>query len=69
MSLTTSSIRYQVAVIVGVLIAVMGGLIALTRVPVQLSPEVDRLIIRVRPSWPGAAPEEAVQGIVSQQEE
>ena len=69
MSLTTSSIRYPVSVIVGVLIAVMGGLIALTRIPVQLTPEVDRLIITVSTSWPGASPEEVEKEIVEQQEE
>jgi HAE1 family hydrophobic/amphiphilic exporter-1 len=69
MSLITSSIRFPVSVIVGVLIAVMGGFIALQRIPVQLTPEVDRPIITVNTIWPGASPEEIEKEIVEQQEE
>ena len=69
MSLIDSSIRYPVSVIVGVLIAVMGGYIALTYVPIQLTPDVDRPVINVTTSWPGASPEEIEKDIVDQQEE
>ncbi|MGD8922116.1 MAG: efflux RND transporter permease subunit, partial [Candidatus Zixiibacteriota bacterium] len=69
MSLIDSSIRYPVSVIVGVLIAVMGGYIALTYVPIQLTPDVERPVITVTTVWPGASPEEIEKEIVDQQEE
>jgi len=68
-SLITSSIRYPVTVIVGVLIAIVGGFLALSRVPIQLTPEVERPIITVQTTWPGASPEEIEKEIIEQQEE
>ena len=58
MILVDSSLRYPVTVIVGVLLAVFGGVLALLRVPVQLTPEVDRPMVNVSTVWPGASPEE-----------
>ena len=69
MSIITSAIRFPVTVVVGVLIAVIGGFLALTRVPVQLTPEVQRPIVTVSTFWPGASPEEIEKEIVEQQEE
>ena len=69
MSLITSSIRFPVTVIVGVLIAVVGGILALNRVPIQLTPEVERPIITVSTFWSGASPEEVEKEIIEQQEE
>lgn len=69
MGLINSAIRYPVTVIVGVLIAVLAGVIALTRVPIQLTPEVERPIITVSTSWFGASPEEIEREIVVEQEE
>lgn len=69
MKLIDSSIKFPVTVIVGVLIAVIGGILALTRVPVQLTPEVERPIINVTTSWVGASPEEIEKEIIEQQEE
>ncbi|MCH8021984.1 hypothetical protein IH785_19360, partial [candidate division KSB1 bacterium] len=45
MSLINSSIRFPVTVIVGVLIAIIGGFVALRNVPIQLTPEVKRPLI------------------------
>jgi HAE1 family hydrophobic/amphiphilic exporter-1 len=64
-----SSVRYPVTVIVGVLIAVMAGIIALTFVPIQLTPDVDRPVITVSTVWPGASPEEIEKEIIEEQEE
>ena len=69
MSLISSSIRFPVTVIVGVLIAIMGGWVALTNVPIQLTPEVKRPFITVTTNWFGASPEEVEKEIVDQQEE
>lgn len=69
MSLINSSIKYPVTVIVGVLIAVISGVLALNHVPVQLTPEVLRPVITVSTSWPGASPEEIEKEIIEKQEE
>ncbi len=69
MKLIESSIRYPVTVIVGVLIALMGGFIALTFVPIQLTPDVARPVITVTTNWPGASPEEVEKEIIEEQEE
>jgi HAE1 family hydrophobic/amphiphilic exporter-1 len=67
-SLTTSSIRYPVSVAVGVLLAMLGGFLALTRVPIQLTPEVREPLITVTTAWPGASPEEVEREIIQKQE-
>ncbi|MCH7681269.1 efflux RND transporter permease subunit, partial [candidate division KSB1 bacterium] len=69
MSLINSSIRFPVTVIVGVLIAIIGGFVALRNVPIQLTPEVKRPIITVTTNWFGASPEEVEKEIVDKQEE
>ncbi|GAB4316900.1 MAG: efflux RND transporter permease subunit [Candidatus Zixiibacteriota bacterium] len=69
MNLITSAIRYPVTVTVGVLIALMAGLIALNLVPIQLTPEVERPIITVTTNWFGASPEEIEKEIIEEQEE
>ncbi len=69
MNLIKSSIRYPVSVIVGVLIAAMAGYVALTSVPIQLTPDVQRPIITVSTSWFGASPQEIEREIIEEQEE
>lgn len=69
MKLIDSSLRFPVTVVVGVLLAVLGGLLALRLVPIQLTPEVDRPIVTVTTVWPGASPEEIEKEIVEEQEE
>ena len=69
MKLVDSSIRRPVSVIVGVLFIALFGLIALFRIPVQLTPDVDRPVVTVNTLWPGASPEEVEQEIVQRQEE
>lgn len=64
-----AAIRYPVTVAVGVLIAVLGGILALTAVPVQLTPEFGRPMIHVSTVWPGASPEEIEKEIVEEQED
>ena len=69
MKLAESSIRFPVSVIVGVLFVALFGFIALFRIPIQLTPDVDRPIINVSTFWPGASPEEIEQDIIQPQEE
>ena len=69
MRLVDTSIKRPVSVIVGVLFVALFGLISLFRIPVQLTPDVDRPIVTVTTVWPGASPEEVEQEIVQRQEE
>ena len=69
MRLVDTAIKRPVSVIVGVLFVALFGLISLFRIPVQLTPDVDRPLITVSTVWPGASPEEVEQEIVQRQEE
>ncbi|WP_147113288.1 efflux RND transporter permease subunit [Tateyamaria sp. syn59] len=67
------AIRYAIdrpiAVVATVLIAVLFGVLSLTRIPVQLAPDVRKPIVVVETTWPGAAPSEIEREIVNLQEE
>ncbi|MGP1272115.1 MAG: efflux RND transporter permease subunit [Phycisphaerales bacterium] len=69
MDIVRLSISKPVGVTVGVLLLVMFGLIGLTRIPIQLTPSVDRPEITVTTSWPGRSPQEVVDEITKEQEE
>lgn len=63
------AIERPVAVIAAVLMAVMFGAVALSRIPIQLAPDVRKPVIVVETIWPGAAPAEIEREIVNPQEE
>ncbi|MCA8962360.1 MAG: efflux RND transporter permease subunit, partial [Planctomycetes bacterium] len=69
MSLSGVAIRQPVTVTVGVILIVMSGVVALQRIPVQLTPNVEDTIIAVTTRWEGASPQEIEQEIVDRQEE
>jgi HAE1 family hydrophobic/amphiphilic exporter-1 len=63
------SIDRPVAILAVVVMAVMFGALALSRIPVQLAPDVRKPIVVVTTNWPGAAPVEVEREIVNPQEE
>lgn len=69
MHLVETFVRNPVKVTVGVLLVALFGLIALFRMPMQLTPEVQIPTITVETRWPGASPQEVEQEIVIEQEE
>ena len=69
MNVIEASIKYPVTVAVAVLIAVLGGLMALFDVPIQLTPEIERPQVTVQTAWFGASPEEIEKEIIEEQEE
>jgi HAE1 family hydrophobic/amphiphilic exporter-1 len=69
MDLIRKAIEQPVTVIVGVILLIMGGVIAITRIPVQLTPNVEDTIISVITTWEGASPAEIEQEIVDEQEQ
>ena len=68
MDLIRISIKEPVAVLVGVILVVMFGLVALYRIPYQLSPNVEVPVVSVRTAWPGATPYEIERDVIEEQE-
>ncbi len=63
------AIRQPVTVTVGVLLVILAGLVSLSKLPIQLTPNVDSTIITVSTFWEGASPEEVEQNVIDKQEE
>ena len=58
----------RTATLVAVLLVVLFGAIGLSRLPIQLTPEVERPEITIRTAWRAAAPEEIEAEIIEPQE-
>jgi HAE1 family hydrophobic/amphiphilic exporter-1 len=69
MRLIEFCVRYPVTVLVGVLLALLFGGIALFRLPVQLIPTIDRPEITVETEYSGASPLEVEREITDRLEE
>ncbi|MBA4020451.1 MAG: AcrB/AcrD/AcrF family protein [Pirellula sp.] len=69
MPVIESFVRNPVKVIVGVILVALFGGIALYKMPMQLTPDVDIPTITVETRWPGASPQEVEKEIVQEQEE
>ncbi len=63
------SVRQPITVTVGVILAVLTGLIAATRAPIQMTPNVDSVVISVTTQWENASAAEIESDVVEQQEE
>ena len=61
MSIVESAIGRPVTVAVGVMFVALFGFISLFRIPIQLTPDVDRPAVTVTTAWPGSSPEEMEQ--------
>jgi multidrug efflux pump subunit AcrB len=68
MSLSRYMLDNHVAALVAVLLVLLFGIVSLTRLPIQLTPEVERPTITISTSWRGAAPEEVEAEIIEPQE-
>ncbi len=69
MKLVETSIKKPVSVAVGVIFVILFGFIALFKIPVQLTPDVDKPTITVNTFWQGASPQEVETEIVRKQED
>ncbi len=63
MHLPRASVKYPVTTTVGVILAVLFGAISLYRIPVQMTPTVDRPVITVETDYKGAAPLEVEEEV------
>ena len=69
MNLPRASVKYPVTTTVGVILAVLFGAISLYRIPVQMTPTVDRPVITVETEYSGAAPLEVEEEVTKPKEE
>jgi len=63
------AVRQPITVAVGVVLAILAGVVAFTRVPVQLAPDVESVVVNIETRWENAAPFEVESDIVEEQEE
>jgi HAE1 family hydrophobic/amphiphilic exporter-1 len=69
MQLINAFVHNPIKVSVGVLLVALFGMVALVRMPMQLTPEVQTPTITIETRWPGASPQEIEQEIIHEQEE
>jgi len=69
MGIIRFAIANPVKVAVGVILVLLFGVVALSTIPIQLTPDVDRPLISIRTRWPGRSPEEVEETILIEQEE
>ena len=68
MQLTRASLKNRVAVAVAGILITLFGVISMLRLPVQLSPDIERPIISIDTGWRAAAPLEIESEIIEPQE-
>jgi HAE1 family hydrophobic/amphiphilic exporter-1 len=68
MKLVDLSIKKPVTVSVGAILLVLFGILALVRIPIQLTPNVDLPEISIETTWTGASPEEIEREVTEVQE-
>jgi len=69
MNIIDLSIKKPVSIVVGVILILMFGMVALKSLPYQLTPSVTQPEIGVTTIWPGATPSEVERDIIDKQEE
>ena len=69
MDLIGFAIKNPVKVAVGVLLVLLFGAIALTTIPIQMTPDIDKPKITVTTFWMGRSPEEIEKEVIDKQED
>ena len=68
MNLIRQALDNHIAALVAAILVILFGLVSLSRLPVQLTPEIERPTISINTSWRAAAPEEIEAEIIEPQE-
>ena len=63
-SLIRGAITHPIAVLAIVLAMILFGLASLQTIPIQMTPDIDKPVLQVRVSWPGASPKDVEREIV-----
>ena len=61
-------LKQPITIAVGTMLAIFSGLLAITRVPVRMTPEVSSVVIAVTTNWENASVEEIESDIIEEQE-
>ena len=69
MGLIRFSIERPIAVVAAVLMILIFGMLALQRIPIQLTPDVRKPVITVTTYWAGGSPVEMEREVINRQEE
>ena len=69
MDIINYSIKKPVTIVVGIILILMFGIIALGKLPYQLTPTVTQPELSVETIWPGATPYEIERDLIEEQEE
>lgn len=68
MNVVKAAVKQPISVVVAVILSVLAGILAFTKVPVQMTPTVDSVVVSVRTFWENASPEEIESDVVIEQE-
>ncbi|WP_018694047.1 efflux RND transporter permease subunit [Algicola sagamiensis] len=68
MRMIENAVKQPITVMVAVVLSVMSGILAFSRVPVQMTPTVDSVVIAVDTFWENASPMQVESDIVTEQE-
>ncbi len=63
-ALIRSAIVHPIGVLAVVLSMILFGVASLQTIPIQMTPDIDKPILQVRVSWPGASPKDVEQEVV-----
>ena len=69
MNLTKLALSNPVAVIAAILLVLLMGVVAMSSLPIQMIPDVQRPFIQINTGWRAAAPEEVESEIIEPQED
>lgn len=68
MNVVEQSVKQPITVAVGVILAVLAGVLAFHRVPIQMTPEVESVVVSVSTAWENASAQEVESDVIEQQE-
>jgi HAE1 family hydrophobic/amphiphilic exporter-1 len=68
MNVVKAAVKQPISVVVAVILSVLAGILAFTKVPIQMTPTVDSVVVSVRTFWENASPEEIESDVVIEQE-
>jgi HAE1 family hydrophobic/amphiphilic exporter-1 len=69
MKLIRLAVEQPITVSVGIILSLLAGIVALLRVPIQMTPEVQSVVIAVTTTWEGASAQEIETDVIEPQEE
>ena len=59
------AIKQPIAVAAMVFLIIAFGFVSLKKIPIQMTPDIDKPVLQVRVSWPGASPKDVEREVVT----